>query len=147
MTQFKIGDKIYFVKIYSVYSKSDPNEPLIGSAKVGKIGRKYITFSEFKDRTEDYYLKEFRYNIEEKEIQSRWSKDDWQFVARDVFCSQVDAAIESERQLLIRALLSRPLESEVKKLPLGILQQIEHCLDLSDREHEKLEQLRQIGKE
>lgn len=146
MIQFNVGDTIYFLKVHDFSNKPDPNEPPIGSAKVGKIGRKYITFSEVNGRTEDYYLRGLRYNIAELEIEYHWSGNEWRLLARDLFDSQSVAAIESERQLLIGALLHRLIESKVQKLPLELLIQLEHCLNLSDRDRDRLEQLRQIGK-
>ena len=146
MAQFNVGDTIYFLKFYDFSNKPDPNEPPIGSAKVGKVGRKYITFSEVNGRTESYYLSGLRYNIAELEIEYHWAGNEWRLLARDLFDDRSAAAIESERQLLIGALLHRRLESEVRKLPLELLLQLEHCLDLTDRERDRLDRLRQIDK-
>jgi hypothetical protein len=135
---------IYFVEEVSFKRKDTTNKPLVGSAVVSKIGRKYAEFSKLYDRDGSYFLSNYRYNLSEQIIEYRYSSTNWKLFASSIFTTALAAAEETERRILVRAMLCDLNRFAVDKLPLEMLRTLTPCLNLDEFDATLLNQLRQI---
>jgi hypothetical protein len=140
--KINVGDTLYFFEMPNIISKRNHVNNVIGEAIISKIGRKFVTFSSFDGRTEDYILKDYRYNIEDESIEYLWGKGEWRLLAKTVHHDLASAAAAREQQLLCKYLLAQRKESALRSIPLHILRQLDEYVDLTLEEKIDLVKLR-----
>ena len=109
----KVGDVIYTHPDI----KSNFKQSLVRELTVLRVGRKYI----YSHEADKVFKDEYRYNIDEGNIQEYWGKGDWVLFSPCVSTNVSDLEIEVNLKYLKRKLTIGLSTEEINTLPKHIL--------------------------
>lgn len=140
----KTGDTIYFFDLDASRLPVGDKLTKIRAATIGKIGRKYLSFSHLDGIVSLSLLKDYRYNLASEEIEFFWGAGEWRLLSRDLFATPVAAATALERKLLVYCLAHRRSDRAFESIDIDLIRSLEPYLLLTPLELESIAALRQI---